>query len=125
MRPAEPGGFVGFPFRGHAVAEGVQRFSLSERLHWEKEFNTEVTEDTECTEKTVLFVAEPAVEDGMVGVDAAIAQKGPITAGFFALCGVSFDDEDFFFVVRSFGNDLAEGIGDERVAPEFQASIAV
>ena len=59
----------------------------------------------------------------MVGVDAAVAKEGPVTAGFFALSGIAFNDEDFFFVVRGFGENAAEGIGDERVAPEFEAGV--
>src|SRR5713226_1070259 len=137
VRPAEPGGFVRFPFGGHAKAESAGRFDLRWRLHSEKEFNTEITEDTErtekrknsksreLTEKGTLFVTEPAVEDGLIGVDAAVAEEGPIAAGFFAFGGVAFDDENFFLIVRSFSNDLPEGVGDERVAPEFQAGVAI
>src|SRR5229473_1335949 len=149
VRPAEPGGFVRFPFGGHAKAESVGPFDLRWRLHSEKEFNTEITEDTENAEKAkreeitkrakkrkngeseesarrnTLFIAEPAVEDGLIGVDAAVAEEGPITAGFFAFGGVAFDDENFFLIVQSFSNDLPEGVGDERVAPEFQAGVAI
>src|SRR5205814_6374757 len=42
--PAEPGGFVRFPFGGHAKAERAGRFYLQRGLHWEKKFNTEITE---------------------------------------------------------------------------------
>lgn len=61
----------------------------------------------------------------MVGVDAAVAEERPIASGFFALGGVALDDEDFFFVVGGFGEDAAEGIGDEGISPEFEAGIAV
>src|SRR5437016_2118337 len=44
VRPAEPSGFVRFPFGGHAKAKRAGRFYLQRGLHWEKEFNTEITE---------------------------------------------------------------------------------
>src|SRR6266581_1269928 len=49
MRPAEPGGFVRFPFGGHAETESVRRFDRRRRFHWTKEFNTEIAEGTEST----------------------------------------------------------------------------
>src|SRR5260370_11195122 len=59
VRPAEPGGFMAFPFGGHAEAEGARRFDGRRRFHWPKEFNTEVTPpgsgqapSAENTEKT-------------------------------------------------------------------------
>ncbi len=66
-----------------------------------------------------------AIQDGAVGIDAAIAKERPVAASVFALRGIAFDDEDFFLVVGSFSDDLAEGIGDEGAAPEFEARIAV
>src|SRR5437899_575393 len=119
--PAEPSGFVALPFGGHSKAKSVRCFGLRGCLHPEKEFNTE---STASTEKDALFFAQPTVQDWRVRVDAAVAQKGPIAARVFAFCGVALDDEDFFLVVRSFGENLAEGVGDERIAPEFQAWIA-
>src|SRR5216684_3542354 len=83
VRPAEPGGFVRFPFGGHAKADSVGRFDLRWWHHSRGEFNTEATESAEKTEKSNLFVTEPAVEDGLIGVDAAVAEEGPIAAGFF------------------------------------------
>src|SRR6202158_118314 len=131
VRPAEPGGFVAFPFGGHAETESVGRFGLWQCLHWEKEFNTEIAEDTEITEKKrpdrlskgILFFVQPAVQDGLISVDAAVAEKRPIAAGVLALGGIAFDDEDFFFVVGSFGDHLAEGISNKGIAPEFQSRV--
>jgi hypothetical protein len=60
----------------------------------------------------------------LIGVDAAVAKEGPVAAGFFALRWVAFDYQNFFFVVRSFGEDAAEGICNERVSPELEAGIA-
>src|SRR5437879_13277266 len=112
MWPAEPGGFVGFPFGRHPKTEGARRFDLYGWLHWEKELNTEVTEDTERKEKRedseskeltgkgTLFVAEPAVQDGLIGVDAAGAQGGPAQARGFALGGVAVYDEKRVLVAQ-------------------------
>src|SRR4030081_3756117 len=74
--------------------------------------------------RSTLFVAQPAVQDGLIGVDATVAEKRPVAARVLALGGIAFGDEDFSFVVGSFGNNLAEGIGDKGIAPEFQSRIA-
>ena len=87
-------------------------------------FNTEDTESAEEKKKETSLFAEPAVGDGLVGVDAAIAEEGPIAAGLFRLRGIAFDDQNFFLIVGSFFQDAAERIGNERVAPEFEAGIA-
>src|SRR6266852_4076036 len=129
----------------------MRRFRLGRKLHRKKEFNTEITEDTENAEKTkreeitkkpeerknaakreitriakksTLLVAEPAIEDRLIGVDAAVAQKRPVAARFLTLGGIAFDDEDFFLVVRSFGDDLAKRIGDKGISPELQSRVA-
>jgi hypothetical protein len=72
-----------------------------------------------------LFFTEPAIGDDGISVDAAIAEEGPIPASLFALGGIAFDNENFFLVVGSFRENLAEGIGDERIAPKFDAGIAL
>lgn len=64
---------------------------------------------------------EEAAGDALVGVDAAIAEEGPVAAGIFEEFEVYFGGEDFFLVVAGLGEDAAEGIGDEAAAPEFQA----
>ena len=51
-------------------------------------------------------------------------RKGQLRRVSSRLCGVAFDDQNFFFVVRSFGENAAEGIGDEGVSPEFEAGVA-
>src|SRR6266404_5173770 len=121
VRPAKPSGFVALPFGGHTKAKSVRRFGLRGRLHSGKEFNTESTEGTELR---ALFFAQPTIQDWRVSIDAAVTQKRPIAAGVLALRGIALDDEDFFLVVRGFGENLAERIGDERIAPEFQSRIA-
>src|SRR6266404_172369 len=121
VRPAKPGGIVALPFGGHTKAKSVRQFGLRGRLHSGKEFNTE---STESMERGALLFTQPTIQDWRVGVDAAVAQKRPIAARVFAFRGIALDDQDFFFVARSLGENLAEGIGDKRIAPEFQAGIA-
>ena len=69
--------------------------------------------------------AQPAIQDGAVGVDATIAEEWPVATSIFAFCGIAFDDQDLFLVLGSFGGDLAKGVGDERISPEFEAGVAV
>src|SRR6058998_1527619 len=90
-----------------------------------EEFNTGGTEDSESARKGALFFAEPAIEDGLIGVDAAIAQEGPVPARFLALCRVAFNDEDFLFVMGSLGDNLTKRIGHKGISPEFQARVAI
>jgi len=61
-----------------------------------KEFNTQGAKDTETARETKSF-AEPAIENGLVGVNAAIAQERPIAASVFTFCRIAFNDENFFF----------------------------
>src|SRR5258705_82884 len=80
--------------------------------------------NSECVgAESMLFVAERAIEDGLVGINAAVAEEGPVAAGLFALSGIAFDYEDFLFVVGGFGNDLAERVGDEGIAPKVEARV--
>src|SRR5262249_19541335 len=64
-------------------------------------------------------IAEPQRERS-VGVDAAIAQERPVLARLLDLLQVAFDDQRFFLVRRGLGDDAAERIGDEGLAPERQ-----
>src|SRR5260370_12262007 len=75
--------------------------------------------------KCILFVTEPAVENGRVGVDAAVAEEGPVAARLFALGGGAFARENFFFVVGSFGNEFAQGVADRKISPELQSRAAL
>src|SRR5258708_38276526 len=122
VRASETGGFVAFPFGGHAEAESVRRFRLRRCLHWEKEFNTEIAEDTENTEKKtpdrlgkgILFFVQPAVQDGLIGVDAAVAEKRPVAARVLALGGGAFHGEGFFFFPWNFRDQFGQRISGER-----------
>ena len=69
--------------------------------------------------------AEPAIGDDGISVDAAVAEKRPIPASLFALGRIALDNENFFLVVGGFRKNLAERIGDERIAPKFDARIAL
>src|SRR5579871_1053521 len=69
--------------------------------------------------------AEPAIEDGLIRVDASIAEERPVAASFFAFLWITFDDENLFLIATGLRRDLAERIGDEGVAPEFEARIAI
>src|SRR5262249_45874228 len=69
--------------------------------------------------------AKPAVENRLIGVNAPVAEERPVAASLFGFLRVAFDDKDFFFFAPGFRCNLAKGIGDERVAPEFEAGIAV
>ena len=64
---------------------------------------------------------EKALRDAAVGVDAPVAEEGPVTAGLFDQRGVDLGDENFFGVVRGFGKDAAEGIGEKAAAPELDS----
>ena len=64
---------------------------------------------------------QEAFGDAFVGVDAAVAEEGPVLAGDFDEFGVEVCDSDLFFVVAGFGEDAAEGVGDEAAAPELDA----
>lgn len=69
------------------------------------------------------LVEEP-FGDVAVGVDAAVAEEGPVAADFVLQLGIALVDEDLFLVARCFGEDPAKRVGEERVAPEFEACIS-
>jgi hypothetical protein len=64
---------------------------------------------------------EKALGDGRVGVDAAVAQKGPVAARFFNQRAIDFAEHDFLGIVAGLGDDAAEGVGEKAAAPEFEA----
>src|SRR5690606_18773798 len=67
------------------------------------------------------LIAE-AVGEVAVGVDAAIAEEGPPAAGLLADLGGDFGNQDFFLIAAGLGDDAAERIGHEGMAPEFKAA---
>src|SRR5579862_5337965 len=64
----------------------------------------------------------PSLQNRGVGIDAAVAEERPIAARFFDLRRVTFNDQDFFLLGGTFGEDTAKWIGDEGMSPEFQAA---
>src|ERR1700738_2320894 len=63
-----------------------------------------------------------ALGDGRIGIDAAVAQEGPVAAGVFKQRHIDLADEDLFFFVRGLGDDAAKRVGNETAAPEFKAA---
>jgi len=49
------------------------------------------------------------VHDWCVGIDAAVAQKGPVAAGVFEDAQIDLSDEDVLFVMRRLGDCCAAG----------------
>src|SRR5438128_2652806 len=65
---------------------------------------------------------EEPLGKGRIGVDAAVAEEGPVAAGLLLELGVAGGDDDLFGIVPGAREDSAEGIGQERAAPELQAA---
>src|SRR5271155_3073009 len=68
--------------------------------------------------------ANPAGEDWLVRIDAAVAQERPVAPLVFAFCWIAFDYENLFFAVAGFGNHLSVRRGYKGVSPEFQTGVA-
>src|ERR1051325_2096777 len=51
-------------------------------------------------------------------------RKGQLRRGSFLFLGLHSPPENFFFFAPGLREDLSEWIGDERIPPEFDASIA-
>ena len=67
---------------------------------------------------------EPATQNRLVRIHAAVAQKRPIPSRVFALRRIAFDNENFLFVLRRLGNDFPKRVGDKRISPKLQPGIA-
>ncbi len=59
-----------------------------------------------------------------VGLDAAVAEEGPIAADFFDPTQVAVGHQNFLPVGGRFGGHLTEGVRDERAPPELQRVLA-
>src|SRR4051794_17833328 len=59
-------------------------------------------------------------QNPFIGIDAAVAQEGPVTADLFNPARIAFDDEGLLAVVRALRQHLSERIGYERAAPELE-----
>ena len=69
----------------------------------------------------LLGIQEPLGDRG-VGVDPAVAEERPVAAGLLLEPGVAVGDEDLLGLVAGPGEDAAEGVGQERAAPELEAA---
>src|SRR6266516_2727283 len=73
---------------------------------------------------TSALLAQPAVQDGLISIDATVAEERPIAPCVLDAVRVAFDNENFLFVGRSLRHDLPERIGNERISPELDAARA-
>ena len=69
-----------------------------------------------------MVLIDHSLRDRRVAVDSPVPQKRPIAARLFNQAQVDFSDQNFFLVVRSFGDHAAKGIAQKRSAPELQSS---
>src|ERR1700693_925574 len=59
--------------------------------------------------------------DLAIAVDATISKERPIAANVFHDSQIDGADQDFFFVMRGFRDDTAEGVAQKRPSPKFQS----
>src|SRR5436309_14152731 len=110
MRPGEPGGFMRLPLGRHAVSGRTGENRLTRASG---HFPSVILRRS--------FFVNHAAGDGSVGVDAAIAEEGPIAANLFQMAQVNFADQDFLFVMRCFCQNSTERIAEERSSPELES----
>src|SRR5712671_6603435 len=73
--------------------------------------------------RQTLF-AEPAIQDRLIGINAAVAKEWPAATRFFAFRRITFDHQNFLVFASGLRDDLTKRIGDERISPEFNSRIA-
>src|SRR4030095_7208509 len=59
-----------------------------------------------------------------VGIDATIAEKGPVLSCLINLREIAIDHENLFLLGRCFGDYAPERISDERLSPEVELAFA-
>ncbi len=69
-----------------------------------------------------IALGKPTLRNGCIGVNAAVAEKGPVAANFVHLFRVALGDKHVFFTGGRLCDDAAERIGHEGVAPKFKAT---
>ena len=74
--------------------------------------------------RTCALFAQPAIQNGLIRVDASIAEERPVAARIFASRRIAFHDENIFLIVGCLRGDLSKGVGHKRVAPEFESCVA-
>lgn len=67
------------------------------------------------------FSVNESLRDLRVRIDASVAEERPVTPDLFHQAGVDFANQNFFFIVRSLGDDASERIADKRASPEVEA----
>ncbi len=99
--PAEPGGFVGRPFGRHReTLRGGRWREGGAALAWRR-FGAS------------RFFVEETLLDSLIGVDAAIAEEGPVAADIFEMGEIDFAVQNFFSIGGGFGDDYALRIAEE------------
>src|SRR6476646_12087574 len=96
---------------------------------WRREAPTRPACDSRVHEGSVARFATlstgPSIQkpacDAAVAVNAAVAQKGPVTADIFQVFQIALANQDLLFVMRRLNNDPSKGIAKEGAAPELQA----
>src|SRR5256885_14499959 len=71
MRPAEPGGFVAFPFGGHAKAELTERFGLWRGLPRGKKYKKKGAAGGKGRGRETRFFIDPRGQAGVVSTECA------------------------------------------------------
>src|SRR5438876_6904936 len=66
---------------------------------------------------------EQPLGDRRVGIDAAVAEEGPVAPHLLLVGEVALDDEDRLGVARGLLQHDAERVTDERRAPELEAAV--
>src|SRR6266436_6648827 len=62
----------------------------------------------------------PSIQNGSVCINAPIPQERPIAAHLFDALRIALSQQNFFLVRGSLGQNLPEGIANERMPPEFE-----
>src|SRR5262249_60090515 len=66
---------------------------------------------------------EIALEEAVVRIDAAVAQKGPVAPRLPDQAAVALDHQHLFAIVAGAGQDAAAPGGDERRAPKLEIAL--
>ena len=77
----------------------------------------------QCSQDNIrraISINHPAGDLG-VAVDAAVTKERPVAADIFHCGQIDFADQNFFLVVRRFGDDAAKRIAKERASPKLEA----
>src|ERR1044071_7467193 len=82
----------------------------------EKSLTAEDAEDAEIRRGSfvVFELIEKSLLDTGVGIDAPVAQEGPVAAHFFNASEIHFCNQDLLAIGTRLCDYDAEGIGDER-----------